>query len=160
MYVLSYRQDALCDATRTTKIIVIGIDITDEYWISVGATKNLRPFAKCDWNFEWYHASWWGKYFNYWVSWFHEKMCNTLWCNFDNFSATQILCEINLREITVIIKIGFLIISEGLKFQFSQISAHKNCEIALNLKFSAPEIEKWLFSRFQFVENRLHVKSE
>ena len=73
MFLFTYRQDALCDATRTTKIIVIGIDITDEYWISVGATKNLRPFAKCDWNFEWYHASWWGKYFNDWVSWFHEK---------------------------------------------------------------------------------------
>ena len=73
MYVLSYRQDALCDATRTTEIIVIGIDITDEYWISVGATKNLRPFAKCDWDFEWYHEAWWGKYFNDWVSWFHEK---------------------------------------------------------------------------------------
>ena len=48
MFVFSYRQNALCNATRKTEIIVIGVDITDEYWISVGATTNLRPFAKCD----------------------------------------------------------------------------------------------------------------
>ena len=63
---------------------------------------------------------------------------------FNFFSATQILCEINLREITVM-KIGFLTISEGLKFQFSKISALKNCEILKKSKVTAPEIDEIAF---------------